>query len=98
MNGEFISVDGANRPLDAPTANGDGQTLPGTLPPNHFQRQLLRHEQVCVVLQLNPEQVQFLINTQQIVRIRIAGEERFDTRDLDRLIDTYKATALRRAE
>ena len=98
MNGEFISVDGANRPLDAPAASADDQTLPGTLPPNHFQRQLLRHEQVCVVLQLNPEQVQFLINTQQIVRIRIAGEERFDTRDLDRLIDTYKATALRRAE
>jgi hypothetical protein len=98
MNGEFSSVDRANRPLDAPAATGDDQTLPGTLPPNRYQRQLLRHEEVCVFLQLNPDQVQFLINTQQIVRMRIAGEERFDTRDLDRLIDTYKATALRRTE
>lgn len=32
----------------------------------------------------------------QILAIRIAGEERFDLRDLERLIETYKSTAQRR--
>jgi hypothetical protein len=55
-------------------------------------------EEVSQFLQLDSDQVQFLINTQQIVPIRIVGAEPFDARDLERLIDTYKATALRRAE
>jgi hypothetical protein len=47
---------------------------------------------------LHSDQVQFLINTRQIIAVRILGEERFDSRDLERLIDTYKATAVRRAQ
>lgn len=60
-------------------------------------RRLLERHDVLGVLQLSDEQVQDLINTRQITAIRIAGEERFDSRDLERLIEAYKATALRRA-
>jgi hypothetical protein len=62
-----------------------------------LERRLLFRSEVLQMLQLTEVQVQGLIDTRQIVAIRIAGEERFDSRDLERLIDTYKATALRRA-
>jgi hypothetical protein len=61
-------------------------------------RRLLIRPEVLQMLQLNEEQVQGLVNTRQIVPIRIAGEERFDSRDLERLIDSYRTTALRRAQ
>jgi hypothetical protein len=41
--------------------------------------------------------VQSLINTRQITVIRMKGEDRFDSRELDLLIETYKKTAQRRA-
>jgi hypothetical protein len=59
---------------------------------------LMCREKVSQCLQLDNDQVQFLINTRQIIAVRILGEERFDSRDLERLIDTYKATAVRRAQ
>lgn len=62
------------------------------------ERRLLFRSEVLQMLQLTEVQVQGLINTRQVVAIRIAGEERFDSRDLERLIDTYKTTALRRAQ
>jgi hypothetical protein len=65
---------------------------------NSTGRRLLIRPEVLQMLQLTEEQVQGLINTRQITALRIAGEERFDSRDLERLIDTYKATALRRAQ
>lgn len=85
MQEELLDVEGPDRPLDTPATNGSQHRL------------LLRPEEACAFLQLNDEQVQFLINTRQIVSIRIAGEERFDVRDLERLIETYKTTAERRA-
>jgi hypothetical protein len=57
---------------------------------------LLKKHNLTNVLCLGPEQVDYLINTRQILPIRIAGEELFDRRDLERLVDTYKATAARR--
>jgi hypothetical protein len=62
------------------------------------QRRLLIREEVLWLLHLSDEQLQLLINTRQITVIRIAGEERFDSRDLDQLISSYKATAARRAQ
>jgi hypothetical protein len=59
---------------------------------------LMCREKVSQFLQLDSDQVQFLISTHQIVVNRIVGAERIDARDLKRLIDTNKATALRRAE
>jgi hypothetical protein len=48
-------------------------------------------------LSLSCDEVQSLINTRQIIAIRIKGEDRFDSRDLDLLVDEYKKTAKRRA-
>jgi hypothetical protein len=62
------------------------------------QRRLLGREEVLWLLHLSDEQLQLLINTRQIIVIRIAGEERFDSPDLDQLIDSYKATAARRPQ
>jgi hypothetical protein len=73
-------------------------TAPQTDPPDPKRRRLLIRDEVLEVLQLFEDQVQQLINTRQLVPIRIAGEERFDSRELERLIDTYMATALRRAD
>lgn len=61
-------------------------------------RHLLRRDAVLARLELSDEQVQSLVNTRQLTVIRIQGEERFDSDDLDRLIETYKATAARRAK
>jgi hypothetical protein len=61
-------------------------------------RRLLLREEVILLLQLNNDQVQLLINTRQINPIRIAGEERFDSRDIEQLIESYKTTASRRPQ
>ena len=47
-------------------------------------------------LALSTDQLEWLIKTRQITPIRTRGEERFDRRDLDLLIEAYKRTALRR--
>lgn len=59
-------------------------------------RQLLTQEQVGSVLQLDAAKVEWLVNTDQIRPIRIAGEVRFDSRELDALIETYKQIATRK--
>jgi hypothetical protein len=82
------------------TANDEGavEISTGTATILSGQRRLLLWSEVVRILQLSNDQVQFLVNTRQLVAIRIAGEERFDSREVERLIDTYVATALRRAE
>jgi hypothetical protein len=59
-------------------------------------RRLLTRMDVLSLLQLSGEQVQHLIDTRQINLIRIEGEERFDSRDIYQLIDSYISTASRR--
>lgn len=61
-------------------------------------KRLIPRNEVDLYLALSHDQVQSLINTQQITVIRIKGEDRFDSRDLDLLIETYKQTARRRAK
>jgi len=63
----------------------------------HERRLLLRGE-IVSLLQLPDDKVQQLVDTQQLLPIRIAGEERFDSRDLHQLIEVYKATASRRLQ
>jgi hypothetical protein len=75
---------------------GEDQTL--CSPTTQFQRRLLVRDEVISLLQIDGEKVQQLINTRQILAIRIAGEERFDSWDLNTLIDSYKATAARRQQ
>ena len=61
-------------------------------------RRLRSRQEIEFLLRLNTDQVQLLVDTRQITPIRITGEERFDSRDIDRLIETYKATAQRRMQ
>ncbi len=61
-------------------------------------RRLMTRDEVNHYLALSFEQVQFLINTRQITKIRIKGEIRFDSLDLDPFIDGYKKTAQRSAK
>ncbi len=60
-------------------------------------KRLMTRSEAELYLALLHDQVQSLINTRQITVIRIKGEDRFDSRDLDLLIETYKQTARRRA-
>jgi hypothetical protein len=47
------------------------------------------------LLQLTPEQVDRLIKTGQLRSIRICGEERFTSNELNALIETYTQIARR---
>jgi hypothetical protein len=60
-------------------------------------KRLMNRSEVDQYLALSYDQVQSLIGTRQITAIRIKGEDRFDSRELDLLIETYKETAQRRA-
>lgn len=64
---------------------------------NYRERRLLARDQVEALLQLPPEGVQRLIDTRQLLAIRIAGQERFDSKDLYQLVEAYKITSARRA-
>ena len=57
--------------------------------PSNSDRRLYQAMELPEVLQLSQEQIDWLINTDQLHPIRIAGEVRFDSRELDALIDTY---------
>jgi hypothetical protein len=62
------------------------------------ERRLLVRDEVLSVLQLADEEVQQLVDTHQLIPLRICGQERFDSKDLFQLIDSYKATASRRIQ
>jgi hypothetical protein len=62
------------------------------------QRRLLRRGDLMALLQLQEHQLQHLVDSRQILALRVAGEERFDSEDLDRFIEAYKTTASRRVE
>jgi hypothetical protein len=59
-------------------------------------RRLYQSAELPAVLQLSTEQTDWLIRTGQLNPIRIAGETRFDSRELDALIDTYAHIARRK--
>jgi hypothetical protein len=58
-------------------------------------RRLLERNEVIGMLSVSPENLQQLIATRQLTPIRIAGNERFDSWDVDGLIESYKRTAMR---
>jgi hypothetical protein len=64
--------------------------------PIHSDRRLYCPEELPIVLQLSQEKIDQLVNTGQLNAIRIAGEVRFDSRELDALIDTYLQIAKRK--
>jgi len=58
-------------------------------------RRLLERSAVIEMLNVTSESLQQLIDTRQLTPIRIAGNERFDSWDVDDLIESYKRTATR---
>lgn len=60
------------------------------------ERRLLQKTDLITILQLPEPKVQWLIDTQQIRSILLCGEERFDSKELDRLIATYQQIAERK--
>lgn len=61
-------------------------------------RRLYQKGDLPDLLQLNPEQIDRLIRTGQICPIQICGETRFDSHEIDSLIETYKQVQKRRHE
>jgi hypothetical protein len=61
-----------------------------------YPRRLLQRADVMALLQLPEPKVQWLIDTHQIRTLLLCGEERFDSREIDRLIDTYNQIARRK--
>jgi hypothetical protein len=60
------------------------------------ERRLYQPGELPALLQLTPEQVDHLIRTGQLCTIRICGEDRVDSREVDRLINIYRQVAERR--
>ena len=60
------------------------------------ERRLLQKTDLIAILQLPEPKVQWLIDTKQIRSILLCGEERFDSKELDRLIATYQQIAERK--
>jgi hypothetical protein len=59
-------------------------------------RRLYAGAELPGLLRLTPEQVDRLIKTGQLRPIRICGEDRFDSHELDALIETFKQIAQRK--
>lgn len=55
-----------------------------------IKARLLKLSQVAELLQLAIEKVMWLADTGQLVQIPIAGEVRFDVRDVERLVSDYR--------
>jgi predicted DNA-binding transcriptional regulator AlpA len=53
-------------------------------------RRLYLAGELPALLQLSQEQIDRLVKTGQLRALRIAGEVRFDSNELDELIETYK--------
>jgi hypothetical protein len=60
-------------------------------------RRLLQRDEVLSRLQLSEEDLDLLIHTCQLRPISICGRERFDSKDLNHLIDTYIQTQSKRS-
>ena len=59
-------------------------------------RRLLQRSELIDILQLPDPKIQWLIDTHQIRALRLCGEERFDSREVDQLIETYRQIAGRK--
>jgi excisionase family DNA binding protein len=53
-------------------------------------RRLYAGAELPELLNLSPEQIDRLVKTGQLRALRICGEVRFDSHELDALIETYK--------
>ena len=53
---------------------------------------LMDFDQVVAVLRLDPDDVRWLVATRQLKEIKLCGKVRYDSRDVSRLVETYKRT------
>jgi len=60
------------------------------------ERRLLQRDQVAALLQIPDEDLQWLIETRQLLEIRIRGHIRYDSRSVSQLIDSYATIQERR--
>jgi hypothetical protein len=68
----------------------------GDVSNQNIQRRLYQPIDLPALLQLNQQEIDWLIKTAQLNPMRIAGEIRFDSRQVDALIDTYLQVAKRK--
>ena len=61
-------------------------------------RRLLSGDEVCNALGITAPELRTLAETGQITPLVLCGKAKFDSADLDRLIESYKAVARRRNE
>lgn len=59
-------------------------------------RRLLQKTDLMAILQLTEPKIQWLIDTHQLRPLLLCGEERFDSKEIDRLISTYQQIAERK--
>lgn len=62
------------------------------------QPRLLTAADLTSILQLPEEKIRWLIDTNQIHRLLLCGEERFDMRDVEALIRTYHQISERKLQ
>ncbi len=60
-------------------------------------RHLLQRSDLIALLQLPEDKVQHVIDT-QLTPLVLCGEERFDSRELDELINTYRQISERKRD
>jgi hypothetical protein len=60
------------------------------------ERRLFQKADLMALLQLPEPKIQWLIDTKQLRSLLLCGEERFDSKELDRLISTYQQIAERK--
>lgn len=68
------------------------------MPDENPPRCLYGPQELPDLLRLSSEQVADLENTGQLTAILICGQKRYDSREVDALIDTYLRVAKRRHE
>jgi len=64
----------------------------------HQQPRLLTTADLISILQLPEQKLRWLIDTRQIHPFHLCGEERFDSRDIEALIRTYKQVSERKVQ
>jgi hypothetical protein len=62
----------------------------------HQNRRLLQRSDLVTSLQLSAENIDWLVGTRQLRPLFICGEERYDVREVDLLIATYRQISERK--
>ena len=61
-------------------------------------RRLYQLEQLPDLLQLDPDQIDWLVRSGQLRTVRICGQVRIDSQEIGQLIETYNQISKRKSE